>query len=164
MDAVRIAVRNRENLLAEAPTGSGKTAAALHPALAEGLATGRQVVFLTSKTLQQKMAVSALIGMNERAFHTLQVRAKDRMCANDRILCHEEFCRFAKGYPEKMERSDLSGSSATGTPTSIPTSSSRKPAARRSARSRSSSSSRNGPTQSWPTTTTSSSPRRPCGT
>ena len=109
MDAVRIAVRNRENLLAEAPTGSGKTAAALHPALAAGLATGRQVVFLTSKTLQQKMAVSALIGMNERAFHTLQVRAKDRMCANDRILCHEEFCRFAKGYPEKMERSDLLG-------------------------------------------------------
>ncbi len=109
MDAVRIAVRNRENLLAEAPTVSGKTAAALHPALAEGLATGRQVVFLTSKTLQQKMAVSALVAMNERAFHTVQVRAKDRMCANDRILCHEEFCRFAKGYPEKMERSDLLG-------------------------------------------------------
>jgi DNA excision repair protein ERCC-2 len=55
------------------------------------------------------MAVSSLIGMNERAFHTLQVRAKDRMCANDRILCHEEFCRFAKNYPEKMERSDLLG-------------------------------------------------------
>ncbi len=109
IDAVRIAVRNRENLLAEAPTGSGKTAAALHPALAEGLTTGRQVVFLTSKTLQQKMAVSALVAMNERAFHTLQVRAKDRMCANDRILCHEDFCRFARGYPEKMERSNILG-------------------------------------------------------
>ena len=68
----------------------------------QGLATGRQVVFLTSKTLQQKMAVSALVAMNERAFHTLQVRAKEKMCANDRILCHEEFCRFAKDYPEKM--------------------------------------------------------------
>ena len=62
-----------------------------------------------SQTLQQKMAVSALVGMNERAFHTLQVRAKERMCANDRILCHEEFCRFAKDYPEKMERSNLLG-------------------------------------------------------
>ncbi len=39
IEAVRTAVRNREHLLAEAPTGSGKTAAALHPALAEGLAT-----------------------------------------------------------------------------------------------------------------------------
>ncbi len=109
MAAVRTAVENGENLIAEAPTGSGKTAAALHPALAEGLKSGRQVVFLTSKTLQQKMAVSALVAMNERAFHTVQVRAKERMCANDRILCHEEFCRFAKDYPEKMERSNILG-------------------------------------------------------
>jgi DNA excision repair protein ERCC-2 len=109
MDAVRTAIRNGENLIAEAPTGSGKTAAALHPAVVEGLTTGRQVVFLTSKTLQQKMAVSALVAMNERAFHTVQVRAKERMCANDRILCHEEFCRFAKDYPEKMERSNILG-------------------------------------------------------
>lgn len=107
--AVRTAVRQREMLLAEAPTGSGKTAAALHPALAEGLATGRQVVFLTPKTLQQNMAVSALKAMNERAYSSLQVRAKERMCANDRILCHEEFCRFAKNYPEKMTRSDILG-------------------------------------------------------
>ncbi len=109
IEAVGRAVRGGEILLAEAPTGSGKTAAALHPALAAGLATGRQVVFLTSKTLQQKMAVSALTAMNERAFHTLQVRAKERMCANDRILCHEEFCRFAKDYPEKMARSNILG-------------------------------------------------------
>ena len=109
IEAIRNAVRSGENLIAEAPTGSGKTAAALHPALAEGLASGRQVVFLTSKTLQQKMAVSSLVAMNERAFQTVQVRAKERMCANDRILCHEEFCRFAKDYPEKMDRSDLLG-------------------------------------------------------
>ncbi len=107
--AIRNAIASGENLIAEAPTGSGKTAAALYPALAEGLASGRQVVFLTSKTLQQKMAVSSLVSMNARAFQTVQVRAKERMCANDRILCHEEFCRFAKDYPEKMERSNLLG-------------------------------------------------------
>ena len=109
IEAVRNAVVGGENLLAEAPTGSGKTAAALHPALAQGLASGKQVVFLTSKTLQQKMAVSALTAMNERSFTSLQVRAKERMCANDRILCHEEFCRFAKNYPEKMVRSNILG-------------------------------------------------------
>ncbi|HEX4439339.1 MAG TPA: ATP-dependent DNA helicase [Thermoanaerobaculia bacterium] len=109
MDAVRLAVNGGENLLAEAPTGSGKTAAALHPAMAAGLATGRQVVFLTSKTLQQKMAVSALVAMNERAFHTIQIRAKERMCANDRVICHEDFCRFARSYPEKMHDSNVLG-------------------------------------------------------
>ncbi|MGE5278504.1 MAG: helicase C-terminal domain-containing protein [Acidobacteriota bacterium] len=107
--AVATAVRQGENLLAEAPTGSGKTAAVLYPALAEGLRQGRQVVFLTSKTLQQKMAVSCLVAMNERVFSTLQVRAKERMCANDRILCHEDFCRFARDYPDKMARSNILG-------------------------------------------------------
>ncbi|HEY6148161.1 MAG TPA: ATP-dependent DNA helicase, partial [Thermoanaerobaculia bacterium] len=109
IDAVRRAIEQGENLLAEAPTGSGKTAAALHPALVAGLTSGRQVVFLTSKTLQQNMAVQALTAMNERGFRTLQVRAKEKMCANDRILCHEEFCRFAKNYPEKMAASDILG-------------------------------------------------------
>ena len=66
MDAVRQAVETGENLIAEAPTGSGKTAASLHPALAHGLAAGRQVFFLTAKTLQQTMAVSALRAMNPR--------------------------------------------------------------------------------------------------
>ena len=107
IEAVGHAVSSGENLIAEAPTGSGKTAAVLYPALREGLTSGKQVVFLTSKTLQQKMAVSALVAMNERAFTTLQVRAKERMCANDRILCHEEFCRFANHYPEKMARSKI---------------------------------------------------------
>jgi DNA excision repair protein ERCC-2 len=107
IDAVSRAIAQGENLVAEAPTGSGKTAAALHPALVAGLVSGRQVVFLTSKTLQQKMAVSALTAMNERAFQTVQVRAKEKMCANDRILCHEEFCRFARNYPEKMAQSDI---------------------------------------------------------
>lgn len=109
IEAVGRTVRSGEILLAEAPTGSGKTAAVLHPALAAGLESGRQVVFLTSKTLQQKMAVSALTAMNERAFHSLQVKAKEKMCANDRILCHEDFCRFAKNYPEKMARSNILG-------------------------------------------------------
>ena len=108
IDAIRRALETGGHLLAEAPTGSGKTAASLHPALAHSLATGRQVVFLTAKTLQQNMAVSALRAMNrDGAFRTLQVRAKERMCANDRVICHEDFCPYAKGYPEKMEWSKL---------------------------------------------------------
>ncbi len=29
------------------------------------------------------------------------------MCANDRVLCHEDFCPYAKDYPGKMEKSRL---------------------------------------------------------
>ncbi len=108
MAAVRRAIESSENLLAEAPTGSGKTAASLFPALAAGLASGRQVVFLTSKTLQQSMAVSAMVAMNrEGVFRTLQMRAKEKMCANGKVICHEDFCPYAKNYPEKMARSGI---------------------------------------------------------
>jgi DNA excision repair protein ERCC-2 len=116
MEAVDVALSQGEVLLAEAPTGSGKTAAVLYSAMKHGLRSGRQVVFLTSKTLQQKMAVSSLQAMNERSFSTLQVRAKEKMCANDRILCHEEFCRFAKNYPEKMAASGILGRLREGHP------------------------------------------------
>lgn len=108
IDAVREALERGDHLLAEASTGSGKTAASLHPALQYGLAAGRQVVFLTAKTLQQQMAVSALRVMNtDGAFRSQQIRAKEKMCANDRVICHEDFCPYAKSYPEKMERSKI---------------------------------------------------------
>ncbi len=106
--AIRDALETGGHLLAEAPTGSGKTAASLHAAVQHGLRTGRQVVFLTSKNLQQQIAVKALAAMNrDGRFRVAQLRAKERMCANDRVLCHEDFCRYAKDYPAKMERSAL---------------------------------------------------------
>ena len=108
IDSVRNTLETGGHLIAEAPTGSGKTAASIFPALAHGLITGKQVVFLTSKTLQQKMAVSAFRAMNERGtFRTLQLRSKEKMCANDRVLCHEDFCPYAKGYAEKMNKSRI---------------------------------------------------------
>jgi DNA excision repair protein ERCC-2 len=54
------------------------------------------------------MAVSALRAMNEHgAFRTVQLRSKEKMCANDRVLCHEDFCPYAKGYAEKMSKSRI---------------------------------------------------------
>lgn len=106
--SIRDSLETSGHLLAEAPTGSGKTAASLHAAVQHGLKTGRQVVFLTSKNLQQQIAVKALAAMNrDGRFRVAQLRAKERMCANDRVLCHEDFCRYAKDYPKKMERSAL---------------------------------------------------------
>ena len=29
------------------------------------------------------------------------------MCANDRVICHEDFCPYARDYPGKMERSNI---------------------------------------------------------
>ncbi len=108
MDAISASLNSGGHLMVEAPTGSGKTAASLYPAVQHGLPTGKQVVFLTSKTLQQRMAVSTFRALNpDGVFRTAQIRAKEKMCANDRVLCHEDFCPYAKDYPAKMEKSGL---------------------------------------------------------
>jgi DNA excision repair protein ERCC-2 len=108
MNAVRDTIHSENHLLAEAPTGSGKTAAGLYPALQAGLRQGKQIFFLTSKNLQQRMAVAAMREMNSSgSFRTIQLRSKEKMCANGQVLCHEDFCPYARNYPEKMTQSGL---------------------------------------------------------
>jgi DNA excision repair protein ERCC-2 len=105
--AVAHAVREREALLVSAPTGIGKTIAALYPALRESLRAGKKLFYLTSKTLQQDAAIKALAMLNDGAFRVLRIRAKQKMCAHTEMICHEDFCPYAARYSEKMDRSGL---------------------------------------------------------
>ncbi|MEM8962828.1 MAG: ATP-dependent DNA helicase, partial [Acidobacteriota bacterium] len=41
------------------------------------------------------------------AFRSLRLRAKAKMCANDQVLCHEEYCAFAKDYYAKLQHDGL---------------------------------------------------------
>jgi len=109
MDAVEKAVTSGRHLLLAAPTGVGKTAAALFPALRQALATGKRLVFATAKTLQQKLAIETLSAMNDGSFRTLQIRAKAKMCANREVVCHEEFCDFLRDLGPRLGASDLLG-------------------------------------------------------
>ena len=105
--AVDRAVRQREVLLVSAPTGIGKTVGAIYPALREALRTGKKLYFLTSKTLQQDLAVETLGRLNDGSFRSLRIRAKRAMCAHTQVICHEDFCPFAERYGEKMDKSGL---------------------------------------------------------
>jgi DNA excision repair protein ERCC-2 len=106
--AVETAVANREHLLLQATTGIGKTVAALYPALRYALANDKRLFVLTAKNTQQEMATAVLGLLNQdRAFRSLRLRAKAKMCANDQILCHEEYCRFAKDYGLKLVTSGV---------------------------------------------------------
>lgn len=100
--AVGESVSAGRHLLLAAPTGSGKTAATLYPAVKAALADGVRVIFLTAKTLQQSLAVATLAGMQQGGWGSLQLRAKAKMCANREVICHEEFCRHAREYGAKM--------------------------------------------------------------
>jgi DNA excision repair protein ERCC-2 len=106
--AVETAVANREHLLLQATTGIGKTVAALYPALRYCLAHDKRLFVLTAKTLQQEMATAVLLLLNQdAAFRSLRLRAKAKMCANDQVICHEEYCRFAKDYALKLQTSGV---------------------------------------------------------
>lgn len=108
--AVETAVANREHLLLQATTGIGKTVAALFPALKYALAHDKRLFVLTAKNTQQEMATAVLNLLNQdTAFRSLRLRAKARMCANDQILCHEEYCRFAKDYGLKLHTTGVLG-------------------------------------------------------
>ncbi|MDQ6800659.1 MAG: ATP-dependent DNA helicase [Acidobacteriota bacterium] len=107
IDAVARAVDQREALLVSAPTGIGKTIAALFPAVRESLKAGKKLFYLTSKTLQQDMAVEAMKLLNDGSLRVLRVRAKQKMCAHTEMICHEDFCPFAARYSDKMEKSGL---------------------------------------------------------
>ncbi|MEX1311672.1 MAG: helicase C-terminal domain-containing protein [Candidatus Sulfomarinibacteraceae bacterium] len=106
-DEVRDALEDGRHLLVRAPTGCGKTAAVLHPALRAALAKGNRLFFLTAKTLQQRIAVETAREMQDGLFRSLQLRAKGKMCANTEIICHEEFCPYAKEYGVKLVRTQL---------------------------------------------------------
>ena len=38
---------------------------------------------------------------------SVRLRAKERMCANGIVLCHEDHCPYAKDYAAKLEASGL---------------------------------------------------------
>jgi len=107
ISAVARAVYQRDSLLISAPTGIGKTMAVLYPALRQSLKLGKKLFVLTSKTLQQDAAITALRLLNDGSFRVLRIRAKAKMCAHTEMICHEDFCPFAARYSEKMEKSGL---------------------------------------------------------
>src|SRR5262245_32832237 len=104
VEAVETALANRDHLLLEAPTGIGKTVSALYPALRYALANAKRVFVLTAKTLQQDMAMKVLSLLNgDEAFRSLRLRAKAKMCANGEVICHEEYCPYARDYYGKLK-------------------------------------------------------------
>ena len=108
VQAVEQALAEREHLLLEAPTGLGKTAAAIYPALRYALAHDKRLFVLTAKNLQQEMTLKVLKQIDAGpTLHALRLRAKARMCANGEVICHEDYCPFARDYHAKLASSAL---------------------------------------------------------
>ena len=97
--AVERALETGEQLLLEAPTGLGKTAAVLTPVVRHVLANDRRAFFASASTLQQRGSVELLRAIAPAKFPlAVRLRAKARMCATGTLLCREDLCDHAADY------------------------------------------------------------------
>lgn len=92
-------------LLLEAPTGIGKTAAVLYPAL-KALANDKhdKLVFVTAKNIGRLAAEEALTQCRERGMHgsALTLTARERVCFSPGKACQAQDCPYADGYYDKL--------------------------------------------------------------
>jgi DNA excision repair protein ERCC-2 len=81
LEDARRAMANGRVLLAQAPTGLGKTAVALTSSLECGLETGKRVLFTTCRRSQHRIAVETLQRMREAAqVSVVDIIAREAMC------------------------------------------------------------------------------------
>jgi DNA excision repair protein ERCC-2 len=92
-------------LLLEAPTGIGKTAAVLYPAL-KALATGKhdRIAYITAKTVGRRTAQETLELFRGKGLTVtaLSLTAKERICFSPGKACHGDDCRYARGYYDRL--------------------------------------------------------------
>lgn len=106
-EAVYRAAATGSCLLAEAPTGIGKTVGTLFPLL-KACATQQidKVFFLAAKTPGRALALEALAqirrGAPELPLRTLELVARDKACEHPDKACHGESCPLARGFYDRL--------------------------------------------------------------
>jgi DNA excision repair protein ERCC-2 len=96
-------------LIAQAPTGIGKTIGTLFPALKSGAKNTIQphkIFYLAAKTSGRAMALSAVQILsnqtNGKGLRALELIAKEKACEHLDKACHGDSCPLAKGFYDKL--------------------------------------------------------------
>ena len=105
---VRAALKHKKDVLAQVPTGVGKTAATLAPTLQYAIENDKHVIFLTSKHTHHKIAIETLKEIKEKngiKFQVADFIGKRWMCPREDIsnLKAGEFREFCKSVIENKE-------------------------------------------------------------
>ncbi|MBN1350074.1 DEAD/DEAH box helicase [candidate division KSB1 bacterium] len=101
---VEFCLSRQSDLLISAPTGIGKTAAVIFPALKYAYANKLRLFYITSKTTQQIIAQQTLEKLCNPMIDLrgIILQAREKICLNDQVVCHEDFCPYAVDYGEKV--------------------------------------------------------------
>jgi Rad3-related DNA helicase len=106
-ESVFKAVSTGQCLMAQAPTGIGKTVGTLFPML-KALAPQQldKVFFLTAKTPGRKLALDAaqviLDSADAPPLRVLEMIARDKACEHPDKACHGESCPLAQGFYDRL--------------------------------------------------------------
>jgi DNA excision repair protein ERCC-2 len=99
-------IRDRAQLLVQAPTGIGKTMAVILPAL-KTLAQGKydRMFYLTARSTGKQVAEEAfdILRRQDLRLKTVTLTAKEKICFNPEAECSRDTCEFAKGYYDRID-------------------------------------------------------------
>ncbi len=105
--AVYRAARDGQCLMAQAPTGIGKTLGTIFPLL-KACASGHidRVFFLTAKTPGRALALDAIDALHRQAgtlsLRVLELVARDKACEHPDKSCDGESCPLARGFYDRL--------------------------------------------------------------
>ncbi len=116
---VNACVRSKRHLVVHAPTGLGKTAAAIAPALSHALERDLCVVFVTPRHTQHIIALRTAREMKDKhslKFGTVTIVGRRSMCAQEIAgMRQDDFTAFCRGMRESSQCAHFVRSRATGT-------------------------------------------------
>jgi DNA excision repair protein ERCC-2 len=113
-EAVWRAATQGRCLLAEAPTGIGKTIGTLFPQLKACARAGiDKVLFLSAKSSGRQLALDALATLTDAQprddsahaplpLRVLELVARDKACEHPELACHGESCPLARGFYDRL--------------------------------------------------------------
>ena len=98
-------MRTEKQLFIQAPTGIGKTMAAIFPAVrAVGEGYGDKIFYLTAKTITRTVAEEAFHILKEKrlSYKTISITAKEKLCLCEETDCNPEKCPYAEGHFDRV--------------------------------------------------------------
>ena len=102
MSDIKVAIANGTNIIAHAPTGLGKTAAALTPALEYALEKNMTIFYLTSRNTQHTQIIDTLRKINRKHKITaVDFVGKKGMCPHMLEFSVANFIEFCNGSRKK---------------------------------------------------------------
>ncbi len=106
MEEVYQAIVDEAQLLVQAPTGIGKTMAAIPPAL-KTLSQGKydRMFYLTARSTGKQVAEEAfdILKAQDLRLKVVTLTAKEKICFNNEAECTPDACEYARGFYDRID-------------------------------------------------------------